>query len=210
MIEGIIFDMDGVLADTEYFYKQRREKYLRERNFVRKEDTDFIGSNEKAIWEALVPDDENLRYQMMLEYREYRKAHPEPYEELIDLQVKPLFQELKRQGIQVGIASSSERAAIEAMIKAADVAELVDYSISGTECSAHKPNPEIYIKALKDMGLHTQNAFAVEDSPTGITSALNAGLPVYALKPRHNEEMDQSAATAVIEQLMDVLEFIKE
>ncbi len=210
MIEGIIFDMDGVLADTEHFYQQRRENYLREKQFVYDAEMDFVGSNEKAIWEAIVPDDPVLRRQMLLEYREYRAAHPEPYEKLVDPQVKPLFEELKRRGLKIGIASSSERTAIEAMMKAAGVTELVDYCISGVECSTHKPDPEIYLKAMEKLGLNTANAFAVEDSATGIAAALNAGLRVYALKPRHGERIDQSAATAVIGQLKDVLERLDE
>lgn len=210
MIEGIIFDMDGVLADTEHFYQQRRENYLREKQFEYDAEMDFVGSNEKAIWEAIVPDDPVLRRQMLLEYREYRAAHPEPYEKLVDPQVKPLFEELKHRGLKIGIASSSERTAIEAMMKAAGVTELVDYCISGVECSTHKPDPEIYLKALEKLGLNTANAFAVEDSATGIAAALNAGLRVYALKPRHGERIDQSAATAVIGQLKDVLERLDE
>lgn len=210
MIEGIIFDMDGVLADTEHFYQQRRENYLREKQFVYDAEMDFVGSNEKAIWEAIVPDDPVLRRQMLLEYREYRAAHPEPYEKLVDPQVKPLFEELKRRGLKIGIASSSERTAIEAMMKAAGVTELVDYCISGVECSTHKPDPEIYLKAMDKLGLNTANAFAVEDSATGIAAALNAGLRVYALKPRHGERIDQSAATAVIGQLSDVLKRLDE
>lgn len=208
MIDGIIFDMDGVLADTEYFYQQRREDYLRKKNYMRKENTDFVGSNEKEIWETLVPDQPELRYRMLLEYREYRTAHPEPYEKLVDPQVKPLFEELKHRGIRIGIASSSERASIIAMMKAADITQLVDYCISGTECSAHKPDPEIYLKAMETLELDVKNTFAVEDSATGIAAALNAGMRVYALKPRYGEKINQGGATAVIDQLFDVLELL--
>lgn len=208
MIKGILFDMDGVLADTEYFYQQRREKFLEEKQYVRKEKTNFVGSNEKAIWEALVPDNEQLRQSMMLEYREYQKLYPEPYEDLIDPQVKPLFEQLKSRGILIGIASSSDRESIQKMMQAADIIELVDYIISGTECKNHKPDPEIYITALKDLQLDKKEAFAVEDSPIGILAAKNAGLKVYALKPRHGEPLDQKNATKVMEQLKDVLLFL--
>ena len=56
MIEAVIFDMDGVLADTEYYYENRRKNFLLE-NGIPIPEGNFIGSNEKAIWEALVPND---------------------------------------------------------------------------------------------------------------------------------------------------------
>ena len=56
MIEAVIFDMDGVLADTEYYYENRRKNFLLE-NGIPIPEGNFIGSNEKAIWEAIVPND---------------------------------------------------------------------------------------------------------------------------------------------------------
>ena len=206
MIKGIVFDMDGVLGDTEHFYQKRREAFLREKDFVWDESLDFVGSNEKAIWEALVPEDEKLRQEMLMEYRAYRACHPEPYGELADPQVGPLFRALKERGIKIGIASSSELTAIDALIDAAGVRSLVDYRISGENCRAHKPDPEIYLKALEGLGVTKEHAFAVEDSSAGIEAAKNAGLQVYALKPRHGERIDQSRAAGVISSLDQVLE----
>lgn len=208
MIKGVIFDMDGVLVDSEQFYHNRREVFLKSKNFVRIENTNFVGSNEKAIWEALVPFDAKLRQQMMMEYRVYRKVHPAPYEELINPQVHDLFTELKQRGLLIAIASSSDRNAIERVIKAGNITDLVDYTISGVECSAHKPDPEIYQKALAALELTTDEVFAVEDSSTGIASAINAGLRVYALKPTTDLNIDQSAATDIITELNDILNLI--
>lgn len=208
MVKGIIFDMDGVLADTELFYQRRREKFLEEMQYVRTEDHDFVGSNEKAIWETIVPDDPVLRKKLMMGYREYRENHPEPYEELVNPQVHPLFQELRRRGIRIEIASSSDRESIGRMMQAADIMELTDYVISGLECSAHKPDPEIYLRAMEALGLSAEEAIAVEDSPTGIQAALRAGLKVCALRPGHGMKMDQSAATVVMTELREVLNWI--
>lgn len=66
----------------------------------------------------------------------------------------------------------------------------------------------IYLKALKALGLTADKAIAVEDSPTGIASAKAAGLKVLALKPRHGEPLDQSAADCIITRLMDVKEHL--
>ena len=208
MHKGIIFDMDGVLADTEGYYTRRRDEYLRLMGYQRQEDTDFTGSNEKALWETMVPHDPELRQELLMGYRAYRKLHPIPFQELLDPQVPPLFRMLKERGLKIGIASSSDPKAIVALIQAAGAEELVDSRISGEQCRAHKPDPEIYLRSLDALGLTVSEALAVEDSPTGILSAKRAGLTVLALRPRHGELMDQSAASSVIEQLNDILNFL--
>lgn len=209
MYKGIIFDMDGVLADTEGYYTHRRDEYLRLMGYQRQEDTDFTGSNEKALWETMVPNDPELRQELLMGYRAYRKLHPIPFRELLDPQAAALFRTLKEQGQKIGIASSSDPKAIAALVQAAGVEALVDSQISGDQCKAHKPDPEIYLRSLKALGLTAGEALAVEDSPTGILSAKRAGLTVLALRPRHDEPLDQSAADTVISQLMDVVSYIQ-
>ena len=176
MIEAVIFDMDGVLADTEYYYENRRKNFLLE-NGIPIPEGNFIGSNEKAIWEAIVPNDPVRRQEMLMAYREYRKARPTPYGKLTDPQAEPLMNALRSRGRKVAVASSSAA-------------------------------PDIYRKALKALGLTADKAIAVEDSPTGIAAAKAAGLKVLALKPRHGEPLDQSAADCIITQLMDVKEHL--
>ena len=209
MYRGIIFDMDGVLADTESYYTNRRDEYLRLMGYQRQENTDFTGSNEKALWETMVPNDPELRQELLMGYRAYRKLHPIPFRELLDPQAAALFRTLKERGLKIGIASSSDPKAIAALVQAAGVEELVDSQISGDQCKAHKPDPEIYLRSLKALGLTAGEALAAEDSPTGILSAKRAGLTVLALRPRHDEPLDQSAADTVISQLMDVVSYIQ-
>lgn len=208
MIQGVIFDMDGVLADTEHFYQQRRETFLERMDFPGPRGLDFIGSNEKAIWETLVPDDAQFRQEMLQGYRAYRRLHPENYRELADPADGPLFRALKQRGLRIGIASSSARPAILQMTRAAGITELTDYILSGEECSAHKPDPEIYLRALQALDLQPDQALAVEDSPAGILAARRAGLRVLALRPRHGEPLDQRAADGIIDRLEQVLDWL--
>ena len=69
--------------------------------------------------------------------------------------------------------------------------------------AVHCPYPRARI-----LGIDAGEALAVEDSPTGILSAKRAGLTILALRPRHGELLDQSAASSVIDQLNDVLNFL--
>lgn len=208
MVKGIIFDMDGVLVDTESFYQRRREDFLCQMEFDYHGNRNFVGSNERAIWETMVPEDPEFRQEMLMGYRAYRRLHPIPYGELLDPQVPGLFRRLKEDGLKLGIASSSYLGAVREVVKLADAQELVDFMISGEDCAAHKPNPEIYLRSLDALGLAPEEAIAVEDSPAGIAAAKGAGLRVYALRPKGEFELDQSAADGVLEQLTDVLAFL--
>jgi len=207
MVKGVIFDMDGVLVDSEWFYQKRRAEFFRRMDFP-VPGISFVGSNERAIWEALVPDDPEFRQEMLMGYRAYRHLHPVPYRELLNPQVPGLFQRLKELGLKIGVASSSYLGAVKEVVHLAGAEELVDFLISGEQCAAHKPDPEIYLRSLDALKLAPEEAAAVEDSPTGIAAAKRAGLKVLAPKARPELALDQSAADAVINQLADVLEFL--
>ena len=207
MIEAVIFDMDGVLADTEYYYENRRKNFLLE-NGIPIPEGNFIGSNEKAIWEALVPNDPVRRQEMLMAYREYRKVRPHPLRQAHRPAGRAADESAAQPWLKVAVASSSAAPDIMKMLTEGGLKAMVDFAFSGEDCAAHKPAPDIYLKALKALGLTADKAIAVEDSPTGIASAKAAGLKVLALKPRHGEPLDQSAADCIITRLMGVKEHL--
>ena len=161
-----------------------------------------------AVFRVYAEELSYVRQHPLMAYREYRKVRPTPYGKLTDPQAEPLMNALRSRGLKVAVASSSAAPDIMKMLTEGGLKAMVDFAFSGEDCAAHKPAPDIYLKALKALGLTADKAIAVEDSPTGIASAKAAGLKVLALKPRHGEPLDQSAADCIITQLMDVKEHL--
>ena len=207
MIRGVIFDMDGVLIDTENFYMAQREEFLKAYGISQGDGTRFFGAMEEDVWKALVPDDEVLQVKLQRYYREYQREHPTPYASLLNGQVRDVFSKLKAMGLMTAIASSSCSRDIQTVMEAAGISELVDYYISGECCQAPKPAPEIYLRAMEALGLDSSSAIAVEDSPIGIEAALGAGMKVYALVPSQGR-IDQGRATGRLKELHDIFKHV--
>lgn len=208
-MQGVIFDMDGVLVDTEGYYARRRKEFLLKKGLPYEDSWDFTGLNKQATWAKMVPD-AALRQRLMEEYeRDYCPQRPIPFARLADPDALPLFRALKGQGIRIGIASSSPTDGIVKMAGALGIIKYIDFAVSGEDCPAHKPHPAVYLQALKGLGLGVGEALAVEDSPTGIQAAKTAELFTLALSA-YSGTADQSAADAIISRLGDVWRFIKE
>lgn len=208
MIKAVLFDMDGVLAFTETFYNQRRIQFLRGRGVDVDPAFDGTGSNDDEIWERLVPGNAALRERLHREYRAYSDEHPTPWAEVANPQCHAVFSALRGNGVRVAICSSSYRTLIEEFVDQIDARELVDFIISGEECSAYKPDPDIYLRAMDALDLEPHEALVVEDSPLGIEAGVKAGALTCALMPPRGVELDQSQAHLRVSRLSEVVDLV--
>lgn len=209
MIKAVLFDMDGVLVDTEWFYNCRRCAYLETKGYTFDEIPDLSGTNDVYIWEFFEPNDAERRAELKREYfATYMKEHPVPYDELKNPDARPVMEELRRRGVLCAIASSGQREMIEELVGAADLRDVLDATVSGHEVSAFKPDPAVYLRTMELLGVEPRECLVVEDSPLGIEAGLRSGARVLALKPREGVTLDQSQAHRVIDTLWDVIEEI--
>lgn len=212
MITALIFDMDGVLFDTELFYFKRRQEFLHEQgiDISHLAPKDFIGGNVKQIWQLVLGEDYKKWdiYELEQAYTAYKLANPAPYQDLIMTDVKSVINDLKVKGYPLALASSSAMVDIERALKESKLQHAFDVILSGEDFPESKPNPAIYEAAVAQLGLEKSEVLVIEDSQKGIEAGKRAGLKVIALKDERFG-VDQSQADEMIEKLDQVFDFLK-
>lgn len=202
---GIVFDMDGVLADTEESYYDRRKAFLTQwgLNIDHLPKQFFVGGNMHQVMDVLLKGTAIDAAELLVAYEAYKTEHPVAYAELVDPEAKKVLQFLKRAGYKVGLASSSTKQMIEQMLTETQLASYFDVVVSGEDFKESKPHPEIYQHTVAELGLTPTECVAIEDSPKGIQSARAAGLTVWAKKDQVFG-LNQSAADLQIDSLSDI------
>lgn len=208
MVQAVIFDMDGVLFDTEDFYYKRRERFLNSHgiSISHLPPNYFIGGNMKQVWHAILGDDYDKWdvTQLQAAYSQDKEDNPLPYKDLIFDSVKPVLQTLKEKNILMGVASSSTKADIMKALTETEIRDYFQVVLSGHDFPESKPDPAIYNEAARQLGVPKSDILIVEDSQKGIAAGIAAGIEVWAIKD-HRFNLDQSQANYWIEDLVDIL-----
>lgn len=186
-LKAVIFDMDGVLADTIEYHYLAWKKVLADYGipFTRKDNQRLLGlTREKSL--EVIFGDRNLpesHRQTILErkslyFSEFLNRMSE--RDLLP-GVRRLLVELKQAGLKVGVASGSRNAQV--VLTKLGVLEWIDAIADGNLIQCSKPEPDSYLAAAQAIGVSPQDCLAIEDSPAGICAALSAGMSVIGLGP---------------------------
>lgn len=212
MKQAIIFDMDGVLFDTEEFYYSRRQTFLAGLGISidHLPLSFFVGGSMKQVWQKILGQDyENWDInQLQADYTAYKTAHPLPYQEVIFSDVRSSLERLKRAEIKIGLASSSTKSDILKALGDTDLTAYFDVILSGEEFPESKPNPAIYNTAADLLGLAKTDLLIIEDSEKGIAAGVAAGIEVWALEDKRFG-LDQSQADRLISSLDQAMELLR-
>lgn len=211
--KGIIFDMDGVLFDTENFYHQRRRAFFASKGISidHLPPAIFVGGKSGQVWELILQDspvDWDIE-QLSQEYAAYKEKHPIPYKELIFPDTRESLKALVEMGLDLVIGSNTEKEYVQMAIEEAGIAPYFKTVFSGADCPAYKPDPAVYQKAQAFLAYDASEVLVIEDSAKGIQAAVSAGLEVWAIEDTELG-MDQSQANRLVRNLSHVIENIKE
>jgi HAD superfamily hydrolase (TIGR01509 family) len=186
LIEAVVFDLDGVIVDSEHVWDEVREELARERGgrWHERAQADMMGMS-STEWSRYMhdviglpePPEEISAEVVRRMHARYREHLP-----LIDGAVEAV----RRLGasFRLGLASSSNRELIDAVLEASGLAPLFEATVSSEEVPRGKPVPDVFLEAARRLGVPPERCAAVEDSGNGIRAAHAAGMRVLAIPNR--------------------------
>jgi HAD superfamily hydrolase (TIGR01509 family) len=198
VIEAVVFDLDGVLVDSEEAWNEARRQLVEERGgrWPDEAQTDMMGMSStewsRYMHEVLgVPDPpEEISAEVVRRLEElYRERLP-----LIPGAVEAV--ERVAAPWPLGLASSSNRPLIDLVLELSGLARFFRVTVSSEEVAHGKPAPDVYLEAARRLGCDPARCAAVEDSENGIRSAVAAGMRVIAIPNRAFPPSPETLAVA--------------
>ena len=187
MIEAVVFDLDGVIVDSEQVWDDVREQLAKERGGRWHEGAQaaMMGMSSRE-WSAYMHDEIGLADSPQEINDEVVRRLLARYRESLPL-IDGAVEAVRRlaEEFALAVASSSNRPIIEAVLASAGIAELFSVTVSSEEVARGKPAPDVYLEAARRLSVPPSRCAAVEDSSNGLRSAHAAGMRVLALPNAH-------------------------
>ena len=185
MIKGVIFDMDGVLVDSEKFILEAAMAFLKEQGITtQKEDfLPFVGTGEDRFIGGPAE-----KYGLKLDLKKAKDRTYDIYVKLIKGRLNPLpgvhefINKCKANGLKIAVASSADEVKVLANLQEINLPlKTFNVIINGVQVKNKKPAPDIFIMAAEKMGLDPKACLVVEDAVSGVAAAKAAGAKCLAL-----------------------------
>lgn len=208
MIEAVIFDMDGVLIDSEPLHFKVDEmvlkllqvdkgKYYLER---------FVGYTNPAMWKIIKEENQLeqsiealIELQMRIKLDFLEKSNYMAIDGVLEL-----LNKIQAKKIPLAIASSSPRIFIEAVIEKIQIEKYFQIVVSGEEVPESKPAPDVFLKAAELLGVQPENCLIIEDSKSGTIAAKSAGMKCIGFQNPNSGNQDLSRADLIVKNFNDV------
>jgi beta-phosphoglucomutase family hydrolase len=202
MIKAAIFDMDGVIIDSEPIHFEADKMTMKDFGLEITDDVlnKYVGVSSIVMWTELRP-----KYKLSfsveeliektLNYKKYLFGNKKL--ELIP-GIFELMNELKNDNIKIGLASSSPRAFIEMILNNLEVTKFFDIIVSGEEVLKSKPSPDIFLRAAELLSIEPSECLVIEDSEHGVKAAKLSGMKCIGFKNPNSGKQDLTLSDTVV------------
>lgn len=189
---AVIFDMDGVICHTNPYHSMAFREFFSTRK-LNPTDEEFAQhmfgkSNKYILTHFLKRPIEGEEFIKLENEKEglFRKIY-EPFVSPI-MGIIEFIADLKKNEVKVGVATSAPYANLELILSKVAIRETLGSLMASEHVKKHKPDPEVYLTSAKNLGLSPANCVVFEDSFSGVTAALSAGMKVVGVLTSHSKE----------------------
>jgi HAD superfamily hydrolase (TIGR01509 family) len=203
VIKTVIFDMDGVIVDTEPVHHFAYNQHFKQLNIEVSPEmyASFTGNSTKNIYERL-KGMYGLEHEVQTLVETKRNLFNDAFDNKEDLYlldgVEELIRDLYQNGMQLVLASSSANVTIHRIFNRFGLHDYFTHKVSGEDFPKSKPHPAIFLKAAELAQTPVENCIVIEDSTNGILAAKAAGIYCVGYDSFHSKMQDYSEANQVI------------
>src|SRR5207247_1659899 len=205
--EAVIFDMDGVLIDSEPLHFAVLSQLLERagHTLTRSENEQFIGTTSEAMFSTLI-----ARHRLSGTVAGYIARYDEMVLRVLQRPHAPapgltaLIARLRALDMRLAVASSSRRPWVEATIRSLGLADAFDVVVTGDDVEHGKPDPAIYLLTAQRLGVLPNRCVAIEDSPNGVQSARSAGMTVLGVRTEYTAHLHLDGVARTVDSLADL------
>lgn len=214
MKKAVIFDMDGLMIDSErvtYNEYVKKLHMLGHDDFTEELYRNCLGKNKVGICQVFI-DHYGEDFPMNEVWDDVHVWIDESLRAYVPKKkgLDKLLEYLRENNYKTIVATSSGRSRVDEILKNAQITEYFDDSICGDEVSKGKPNPEIFLTACQKLGVKPEEALVLEDSEAGIQAAYDGGIDVICVPDmKYPEPQFEAMVTKIVDSLEDVIEYLK-
>lgn len=214
MIKAIIFDMDGLMIDSERVTFECYQERLKDMNLTMDEEfyKTLLGKPIKGIYQRFY-DVYGNDFSIQNVIQDVHQLMAERFEtEGVPVKkgLVELLHYLKDNNYKTIVATSSNRDRVDKILAQAKITEFFDDSICGDEVTKGKPNPEVFLKSCQKLGVNVDEAIVLEDSEAGIQASYDANIKVICIPDmKYPEKQYEEKTFKILKDLTEVTVYLK-